>query len=159
MQENVKDVEIIEEMEDSYEYFLTELMANLFRLAAMNKISDQFMSSTQTEAVLNIQTKMNELNQNLTSFRELVSAHEVERFYREVNNTLDWMAEETKSLERDIKLGTQFRSVYVLKDEFNARRERLLAAKGHRVVLLFLLLSFSVAYHLKSFIVLDSSIG
>lgn len=100
MQENVKDVEIIEEMEDNYEYFLTELMTNLFRLATMNKISDQFMSSTQTEAVLNIQTKMNELNQNLTSFRELVSAHEVERFYREVTTLwIGWQRKPNLSKE------------------------------------------------------------
>lgn len=106
-------------------------MANLVRLDDLSQIiARQLTNLSDSETVLKIQTKINDMKQNLTSLRDLVSAHEVERFFREVNQTMDWIEEEMKSLERDIHLSNQFRSKYLLKIELNARLEQLLSSKG-----------------------------
>lgn len=56
-------------MEDNYENFVDNLSANLVRLAEMNELATQFMSLSQTEAVLNIQAQIKNLGNNLLPFK------------------------------------------------------------------------------------------
>lgn len=129
-----EDLEQVEVMQKKFDDFRADLKANEVRLAEMNEIAVKLMSSGQTEAALKIQTQVQELNdkwsslQTLTAERasQLGSAHEVQRFHRDVDETKDWIREKDAALNND-DLGKDLRSVQALQRKHEGL-ERDLAA-------------------------------
>ncbi|XP_056641828.1 spectrin alpha chain isoform X2 [Diorhabda sublineata] len=134
-----EDLEQVEVLQKKFDDFQTDLKANEVRLAEMNEIAMQLVSLGQTEAALKIQTQMEDLNtkwtdlQQLTSERasQLGSAHEVQRFHRDVDETKDWITEKDEALNND-DLGKDLRSVQALQRKHEGL-ERDLAALGDKI--------------------------
>ncbi|XP_044259625.1 spectrin alpha chain isoform X3 [Tribolium madens] len=134
-----EDLEQVEVMQKKFDDFQTDLKANEVRLAEMNEIAMQLVSLGQTEAALKIQTQMEDLNTKWTSLQQLTaeranqlgSAHEVQRFHRDVNETIDWIQEKDEALNND-DLGKDLRSVQALQRKHEGL-ERDLAALGDKI--------------------------
>ncbi|XP_022904900.1 spectrin alpha chain isoform X4 [Onthophagus taurus] len=134
-----EDLEQVEVLQKKFDDFQTDLKANEVRLAEMNEIAMQLVSLGQTEAALKIQTQMEDLNtkwaslQQLTSERatQLGSAHEVQRFHRDVDETKDWIQEKDEALNND-DLGKDLRSVQTLQRKHEGI-ERDLAALEDKI--------------------------
>lgn len=94
---------------------------------------------------------MKDLNEKWTSLQQLSSeraaqlgsAHEVQRFHRDVDETKDWIQEKDEALNND-DLGKDLRSVQALQRKHEGL-ERDLAALGDKVTIFF-----STAFHLPS---------
>ncbi|XP_032521109.1 spectrin alpha chain isoform X1 [Danaus plexippus] len=134
-----EDLEQVEVMQKKFDDFQNDLRANEVRLAEMNEIAVQLMTVGQTEAALKIKTQMQELNSKWTSLQQLTSeraaqlgsAHEVQRFHRDVDETKDWIAEKEAALSTD-DLGRDLRSVQTLQRKHEGL-ERDLAALGDKI--------------------------
>ena len=137
-----EDLEQVEVMQKKFDDFNADLKANEVRLAEMNEIAMQLMSLGQTEAALKIQTQMEDLNRKWASIQQLTaeraqqlgSAHEVQRFHRDVDETKDWIHEKDEALNND-DLGKDLRSVQALQRKHEGL-ERDLAALGDKVLFL-----------------------
>lgn len=135
-----EDLEQVEVLQKKFDDFQTDLKANEVRLAEMNEIAMQLVSLGQTEAALKIQTQMQDLNNKWTSLQQLTnerasqlgSAHEVQRFHRDVDETKDWINEKDEALNND-DLGKDLRSVQALQRKHEGL-ERDLAALGDKVI-------------------------
>ncbi|XP_026684501.1 spectrin alpha chain, partial [Diaphorina citri] len=133
-----EDLEQVEVMQKKFDDFQSDLKANEVRLAEMNEIAMQLMSLGQTEAALKIQTQLQDLNQKWTSLQQLTaeratqlgSAHEVQRFHRDVDETKDWIQEKDEALNNN-DLGKDLRSVQALQRKHEGL-ERDLAALGDK---------------------------
>ncbi|KAF4520896.1 hypothetical protein B566_EDAN010311 [Ephemera danica] len=134
-----EDLEQVEVMQKKFDDFQADLKANEVRLAEMNEIAMQLMSLGQTEAALKIQTQIQDLNQKWSSLQQLTteratqlgSAHEVQRFHRDVDETKDWITEKDEALNND-DLGKDLRSVQALQRKHEGL-ERDLAALGDKI--------------------------
>lgn len=134
-----EDLEQVEVLQKKFDDFQTDLKANEVRLAEMNEIAMQLVTLGQTEAALKIRTQMEDLNTKWTSLQQLTaekatqlgSAHEVQRFHRDVDETKDWIQEKDEALNND-DLGKDLRSVQALQRKHEGL-ERDLAALGDKV--------------------------
>ncbi|VEN43034.1 unnamed protein product [Callosobruchus maculatus] len=134
-----EDLEQVEVLQKKFDDFRTDLKANEVRLAEMNEIAMQLVSLGQTEAALKIQTQMQDLNTKWTSLQQLTnerasqlgSAHEVQRFHRDVDETKDWINEKDEALNNE-DLGKDLRSVQALQRKHEGL-ERDLAALGDKI--------------------------
>lgn len=134
-----EDLEQVEVLQKKFDDFQTDLKANEVRLAEMNEIAMQLVTLGQTEAALKIRTQMDDLNTKWTSLQQLTSekatqlgsAHEVQRFHRDVDETKDWIQEKDEALNND-DLGKDLRSVQALQRKHEGL-ERDLAALGDKV--------------------------
>ncbi|CAH1402347.1 unnamed protein product [Nezara viridula] len=134
-----EDLEQVEVMQKKFDDFQSDLKANEVRLAEMNEIAVQMMTLGQTEAAVKIQTQLQELNEKWTSLQQLTkeratqlgSAHEVQRFHRDVDETKDWIQEKDEALNND-DLGKDLRSVQALQRKHEGL-ERDLAALGDKI--------------------------
>ncbi|XP_049820921.1 spectrin alpha chain isoform X3 [Aethina tumida] len=134
-----EDLEQVEVLQKKFDDFQTDLKANEVRLAEMNQIALQLVSLGQTEAAVKIQTQMEELNKKWDSLQQLSteranqlgSAHEVQRFHRDVDETKDWIQEKDDALNND-DLGKDLRSVQALQRKHEGL-ERDLAALGDKI--------------------------
>ncbi|XP_045510647.1 spectrin alpha chain [Colias croceus] len=134
-----EDLEQVEVMQKKFDDFQNDLRANEVRLAEMNEIAVQLMTVGQTEAALKIKTQMQELNSKWSSLQQLTaeraaqlgSAHEVQRFHRDVDETKDWIAEKEQALATT-ELGRDLRSVQTLQRKHEGL-ERDLAALGDKI--------------------------
>lgn len=134
-----EDLEQVEVMQKKFDDFNADLKANEVRLAEMNEIAMQLMSLGQTEAALKIQTQMEDLNRKWASIQQLTaeraqqlgSAHEVQRFHRDVDETKDWIHEKDEALNNDDN-GKDLRSVQALQRKHEGL-ERDLAALGDKI--------------------------
>ncbi|XP_059483573.1 spectrin alpha chain isoform X3 [Neocloeon triangulifer] len=134
-----EDLEQVEVLQKKFDDFQADLKANEVRLAEMNEIAVQLMSLGQTEAALKIQTQIQDLNEKWTSLQQLTteraeqlgSAHEVQRFHRDVDETKDWIVEKDEALNND-DLGKDLRSVQALQRKHEGL-ERDLAALGDKI--------------------------
>lgn len=134
-----EDLEQVEVMQKKFDDFQSDLKANEVRLAEMNEIAMQLMSLGQTEAALKIQTQLQDLNDKWSSLQlltqeratQLGSAHEVQRFHRDVDETKDWIQEKEEALNND-DLGKDLRTVQALQRKHEGL-ERDLAALGDKI--------------------------
>lgn len=135
------DLEQVEVMQKKFDDFIDELKANEVRLAEMNDIAGKLKDQGETEAANKITEQVVVLNQKWTSLQEvsaqkaqqLESAHEVQRFNRDVDETIDWIKEKEDALndlnapdEADLK------SVKTLKRKYDGL-ERDLAALDDKI--------------------------
>lgn len=134
-----EDLEEVEVLQKKFDDFNDDLKANEVRLAKLNEIAVQLTSLGQTEAALKIKTQIHTLNeewqqlQHITTERasQLGSAHEVQRFHRDVDETKDWIAEKDSALNND-DLGKDLRSVQTLQRKHEGL-ERDLAALRDKI--------------------------
>ena len=134
-----EDLEEVEVLQKKFDDFNDDLKANEVRLAKLNEIAVQLTSLGQTEAALKIKTQIQTLNeewatlQNITQERasQLGSAHEVQRFHRDVDETKEWIAEKDNALTTD-DLGRDLRGVQTLQRKHEGL-ERDLAALHDKI--------------------------
>lgn len=132
-----EDLEEVEVLQKKFDDFNDDLRANEVRLANMNEIAVQLTSLGQTEAALKIQTQMQDLNEKWTQLQavtveranQLGSAHEVSRFHRDIDETVDWIAEKENALNND-DLGKDLRSVQTLQRKHEGLERDLAALHG-----------------------------
>ena len=114
------DLEQVEVFQKKFDDFMSDLKANEVRLAEMNEIATQLSNLGQTEAAVKITQQVDELNQKWTHLQEVTteraqqlgSAHEVQRFHRDVDETKDWIKEKDDALNND-DYGHDLRSVFI----------------------------------------------
>lgn len=134
-----EDLEEVEVLQKKFDDFNDDLKANEVRLAKLNEIAVQLTSLGQTEAALKIKTQIHTLNeewqqlQHITTERanQLGSAHEVQRFHRDVDETKDWISEKDDALASD-DLGKDLRGVQTLQRKHEGM-ERDLAALRDKI--------------------------
>ncbi|KAI2810972.1 Spectrin alpha chain, non-erythrocytic 1 [Blomia tropicalis] len=116
-----EDLEHVEVLQKKFDDFLSDLKANEVRLTEMNHMATQLADLGQAEAASKINRQVEELNQKwvnlqeMTASREqqLASAHEVQRFHRDIDETKDWIREKDEALDTD-DFGHDLRSVQAL---------------------------------------------
>lgn len=134
-----EDLEEVEVLQKKFDDFTDDLKANEVRLASMNEIAIQLTSLGQTEAAMKIQTQMQDLNEKWASLQQITverasqlgSAHEVQRFHRDIDETKDWISEKEDALNND-DLGKDLRSVQTLQRKHEGV-ERDLAALRDKI--------------------------
>lgn len=134
-----EDLEEVEVLQKKFDDFNDDLKANEVRLANMNEIAIQLTSLGQTEAAMKIQTQMQDLNEKWASLQQITveratqlgSAHEVQRFHRDIDETKDWIGEKEDALNND-DLGKDLRSVQTLQRKHEGV-ERDLAALRDKI--------------------------
>ncbi|XP_037044978.1 spectrin alpha chain isoform X3 [Bradysia coprophila] len=134
-----EDLEEVEVLQKKFDDFNDDLKANEVRLANMNEIAVQLTTLGQTEAALKIQTQMQDLNEKWASLQQVTaergsqlgSAHEVQRFHRDIDETKDWIAEKEEALNND-DLGKDLRGVQTLQRKHEGV-ERDLAALRDKI--------------------------
>uniref|UniRef100_A0A182FBJ8 Uncharacterized protein n=1 Tax=Anopheles albimanus TaxID=7167 RepID=A0A182FBJ8_ANOAL len=116
-----EDLEEIESLQKKFDDFKDDLKANEVRLTRMNEIAIQLTSLGQTKAALKVKTQMQTLNEKWAELQtrtqdrisQLGSAHELQRFYRDVDETKEWVAGKRYALNND-ELGKDLRGVQTL---------------------------------------------
>jgi spectrin alpha len=134
VQEVGDDLEQVEVYQKKFDDFRHELKANEVRLAEMNEVANKLSSTGQTEAAQHISLQIEDLNRKWNDLQtaseqratQLGSAHEVQRFHRDVEETKDWIAEKDEALNND-DLGNDLKSVQALQRKHEGL-ERDLAA-------------------------------
>ncbi|XP_062606729.1 spectrin alpha chain-like isoform X6 [Saccostrea cucullata] len=134
-----EDLEQVEEMQKKFDDFQKDLKANEARLQELNSIADRLTAMGRTEAAEKIREQIATLNnrwENLqavtaTRAESLGSAHEVQRFHRDVDETKDWIDEKDETLNSD-NYGHDLASVQALQRKHDAL-ERDLSALGEKV--------------------------
>ncbi|KAL3244521.1 hypothetical protein MRX96_002280 [Rhipicephalus microplus] len=139
VQEVGEDLEQVEVLQKKFDDFMADLKGNEVRLGEMNNIANKLMTLGQTEAAVKIQTQIEDLNQKWQHLQEVTqeraqqlgSAHEVQRFHRDVDETKDWIQEKDEALLAD-DCGNDLRSVQTLQRKHEGL-ERDLTALGDRI--------------------------
>ncbi|GMT03322.1 hypothetical protein PENTCL1PPCAC_25496, partial [Pristionchus entomophagus] len=138
-QEIGTDLEQVEVLQKKFDDFKGDLKANEVRLQEMNQIATALTSVGQTETAVRIRQQIEDLNQRWKALEEqteqreqqLGSAHEVQRFHRDVDETRDWIQEKDDALNSD-DFGRDLRSVQALQRKHEGV-ERDLAALGDKI--------------------------
>jgi spectrin alpha len=138
-QEIGHDLEQVEVLQKKFDDFKGDLKANEIRLQEMNQIATALTSVGHTETAVRIRQQIEDLNQRWRALEEkaevreqqLGSAHEVQRFHRDIDETKDWILEKTEALESD-DFGRDLRSVQALQRKHEGV-ERDLAALGDKI--------------------------
>lgn len=139
VQEVGADLEQVEVFQKKFDDFMSDLRSNEVRLAEMNEMATQLGNLGQTEAAVKITQQIDDLNQKWTSLQtvtterasQLGSAHEVQRFHRDIEETKDWIQEKDDALNND-DYGRDLRSVQTLQRKHEGL-ERDLAALGDKI--------------------------
>ncbi|VDN43792.1 unnamed protein product [Gongylonema pulchrum] len=114
-------------------------LAEWIRSREMNQIATALTSVGQTETAVRIRQQIEDLNARWRALEEqteqreqqLGSAHEVQRFHRDVDETKDWIMEKDEALDSE-DFGRDLRSVQALQRKHEGV-ERDLAALGDKV--------------------------
>ncbi|CAI5455840.1 unnamed protein product [Caenorhabditis angaria] len=138
-QEIGTDLEQVEVLQKKFDDFKGDLKANEVRLQEMNQIATALTSVGQTETAVRIRQQIEDLNARWRALEEqteqreqqLGSAHEVQRFHRDVDETKDWIQEKDEALDSE-DFGRDLRSVQALQRKHEGV-ERDLAALGDKI--------------------------
>lgn len=123
-----------------FDDFRKDLKLNEDRIAELNRIAERLRQIGQPESANKIQDEIEILNikwtelQKITAHRQLklTSAHEVQRFQRDADETMDWINEKNEALNLDTEYGHDLPSVKRLQRKHDGF-ERDLAALGERI--------------------------
>lgn len=134
--ENLEQVEVIQKKFDD---FINDLKANEVRLAEMNDMANQLTELGHKEAANKIALQIEDVNQKWVTLQkataeranQLGSAHEVQRFHRDIDEAKDWIGEKEDALSDD-NLGHDLRSVQTLQRKHEGL-ESDLAALGDKI--------------------------
>ncbi|KAI6209533.1 Spectrin protein 1 [Aphelenchoides besseyi] len=133
------DLEQVEVLQKKFDDFKGDLKAKEVRLQEMNQIATALTAVGQTETAVRIRQQIEDLNQRWKALeqqaeqreQQLGSAHEVQRFHRDVDETRDWIQEKNEALDSD-DFGRDLRSVQALQRKHDGV-ERDLAALGDKI--------------------------
>ncbi|RWS27338.1 hypothetical protein B4U80_10632, partial [Leptotrombidium deliense] len=133
------DLEQVEVHQKKFDDFMADLKANEVRLQEMNEAACKLVKVGQTEAAAKINQQIDDLNKKWGNLQEqtqkkadkLTSAHEVQRFHRDIEETKDWIKEKDDSLNNN-DYGHDLRSVQTLQRKHEGL-ERDLAALGDKI--------------------------
>lgn len=135
------NLEQVEVHQKKFDDFKNELKANEVRLSELNDVATKLNNLGQTEAAAKISEQIEDLNvkwNNLQQASEeranqLANSYEVQRFNRDVEETMDWLAEkkQDQALDND-DLGNNLKQVSTLKRKFEGF-ERDLAALEFKI--------------------------
>lgn len=135
------DLEQVEVMQKKFDDFIEELKANEVRLAEMNDIAGKLKNQGETAAAAKIAEQVTLLNDKWNALHEvssskaqqLESAHEAQRFNRDVDETIDWIKEKEDALNDLDKFNEDdLKSVKALKRKYDGL-ERDLAALDDKI--------------------------
>ncbi len=123
-----------------FDDFKKDLKVNEARIAELNKIAERLRAMNQPESAKKIQDEIEILNikwtelQKVTAHRQhkLMSAHEVQRFQRDADETMDWINEKNETTGTDFEYGHDLPSVKRLQRKHDGF-ERDLDALGERI--------------------------
>uniref|UniRef100_A0A8D2LX18 Spectrin alpha chain, non-erythrocytic 1 n=1 Tax=Varanus komodoensis TaxID=61221 RepID=A0A8D2LX18_VARKO len=128
------DLEQVEVLQKKFDDFQKDLKANESRLKDINKVA----SDLESEGLMaeEVQPELNERWRSLQQLAEersqlLGSAHEVQRFHRDADETKEWIEEKNQALNTD-NYGHDLASVQALQRKHEGF-ERDLAALGDKV--------------------------
>lgn len=115
------DLEQVEVLQKKFDDFEKDMKENQVRLKEMNNVAEHLKSIGQADAANKIAQQIDNLNQKWNELErvaqrrrdQLGSAHEVQRFQREAEDTQDWIAEKDKMLDSE-DYGNDLRSVLAL---------------------------------------------
>lgn len=138
-QEIGNDLEQVEILQKKFDDFKGDLRANEMRLQEMNQIATALTSVGQTETAVRIRQQIDDLNARWRALEEqteqreqqLGSAHEVQRFHRDIDETKDWILEKDEALDSE-DFGRDLRSVQALQRKHEGV-ERDLVALGDKI--------------------------
>ena len=113
---------------------------NEARIAELNKLAERLRQMGKTDAAKKIHDEIEILNikwtelQKVTAHRQhkLMSAHEVQRFQRDADETMDWINEKNEAINMDVEYGHDLPSVKRLQRKHDGF-ERDLDALGDRI--------------------------
>lgn len=133
------DLEQVEVLQKKFDDFEKDMKNNQTRLQEMNNVAEHLKSIGQADAANKIAQQINSLNrkwnelEKVTQKRkdQLGSAHEVQRFQREAEETRDWIAEKDQMLNNN-DFGNDLPSVLALQRKHEGL-ESDLAALGDRI--------------------------
>ncbi|XP_053212819.1 spectrin alpha chain-like [Panonychus citri] len=133
------DLEEVEIHQKKFDDFQSELKSNEARLREMNEVATKLVNLGQTEAAVRINQQIDELNSKWVNLQQaadkraeqLGSAHEVQRFHRDIEETKDWIREKDEALNNN-DYGKDLRSVQTLQRKHEGL-ERDLAALGDKI--------------------------
>uniref|UniRef100_A0A2K5R847 Spectrin alpha chain, non-erythrocytic 1 n=1 Tax=Cebus imitator TaxID=2715852 RepID=A0A2K5R847_CEBIM len=134
------DLEQVEVLQKKFDDFQKDLKANESRLKDINKVAEDLESEgLMAEEVQAVQQQVGELNERWRSLQQLAeersqllgSAHEVQRFHRDADETKEWIEEKNQALNTD-NYGHDLASVQALQRKHEGF-ERDLAALGDKV--------------------------
>jgi spectrin alpha len=122
-----------------FDDFKKDLKVNEARIVELNRIAQKLREMNQPESAKKIQDEIEILNikwtelQKVTAHRQhkLMSAHEVQRFQRDADETMDWINEKNETLV-DTELGDNLPTVKRLQRKHDGF-ERDLDALGERI--------------------------
>ncbi|CAF0847409.1 unnamed protein product [Brachionus calyciflorus] len=132
--------EEIELLTRRFEDFKKDLKLNEEKIAELNRMSERLKQIGELESANKIQSEIEILNikwtelQKVTAHRQhkLMSAHEVQRFQRDADETMDWINEKNDALNMDFEFGHDLPSVKRLQRKHDGF-ERDLEALGDRI--------------------------
>ena len=123
-----------------FDDFKKDLKVNEARIVELNRIALKLKEMNQPESAKKIQDEIEILNikwtelQKVTAHRQhkLMSAHEVQRFQRDADETMDWINEKNETINTDFEFGHDLPSVKRLQRKHDGF-ERDLDALGERI--------------------------
>uniref|UniRef100_A0A8C0LAT4 Spectrin alpha chain, non-erythrocytic 1 n=1 Tax=Canis lupus dingo TaxID=286419 RepID=A0A8C0LAT4_CANLU len=129
------DLEQVEVLQKKFDDFQKDLKANESRLKDINKVAEDL----ESEGLMLTAVFLQELNERWRSLQQLAeersqllgSAHEVQRFHRDADETKEWIEEKNQALNTD-NYGHDLASVQALQRKHEGF-ERDLAALGDKV--------------------------
>ncbi|XP_078606073.1 spectrin alpha chain, non-erythrocytic 1-like isoform X33 [Branchiostoma floridae x Branchiostoma japonicum] len=135
------DLEHVEELQKKFDNFSKDLKSHQNRLQEINEIARKLEDEGMivAEEAPAVQAQVANLNQRWAALEQLASdrsatlgsAHEVQRFHRDAEETKDWIAEKDQALNTD-NYGHDLASVQALQRKHEGF-ERDLAALGDKV--------------------------
>lgn len=128
------DLEQVEVLQKKFDDFEKDMKDNQVRLKEMNNVAEHLKSIGQADAANKIAQQIDNLNQQWSELErvaqrrrdQLGSAHEVQRFQREAEDTQDWIAEKDKMLDSE-DYGNDLRSVLALQRKHEGLESDLFA--------------------------------
>lgn len=134
-----EDLEQVEVVQRKFDDFQKDLKANEARLVELNTIAERLTAMGQTEAAEKIRIQIEDLNQRWAALEQVTqeraqtlgSAHEVQRYHRDADETKDWIEEKEAALN-NTDLGHDLATVQRLQRKHEGL-ERDLAAIGEKV--------------------------
>ncbi|XP_071948314.1 spectrin alpha chain, non-erythrocytic 1-like isoform X2 [Antedon mediterranea] len=133
-----EDLEQVEVLQKKFDDFQKDLNANENRLTEINELADTLEDDGSPE-VIQCKNAINELNQRWNALQQLAnersetlgSAHEVQRFFRDADETKDWINDKNNALNTE-NYGQDLHSVQALQRKHQGL-ERDLNALGKQV--------------------------
>jgi spectrin alpha len=134
-----EDLEQVEGVQRKFDDFQKDLKANEARLIELNTVAERLTAMGQTEAAEKIRIQIEDLNQRWAALQQVTqekaqtlgSAHEVQRYHRDADETKDWIDEKENTLD-STDFGHDLATVQRLQRKHEGL-ERDLAAIGEKV--------------------------